>query len=120
MFCVVRTVDQGDSAMAGGAANWFPHLGVLIQLPKIASLELAPLFRIVREPLAKRGARRHLLEPCIKAQVGFLCTTRPESLHQEPNAVFRRCFVVDAFQSKHFTPPWRLREAARVDRSQPP
>src|ERR1035438_7740230 len=115
MFCVVRTVDEDDPAMACGTANLLACLRMAVQLGKIA-LELGPLFEVVREPPAKRSAGRHILEPGIKPQIGFLDTTRPEPLHQKPNAVFRRRLVINAFQSEHFTPPWLLPATPRADR----
>src|ERR1035441_8607819 len=90
MFRIVRTVDECDAAMTCGAANRGARLRMAVQLCKIAFLELGPLFRVVREPLAKLSAGRHILEPVIKAQIGFLNSTRPESLHQEADSVFRR------------------------------
>src|ERR1035437_1917805 len=116
VFRVMRTVDEGDPAMACGAANLIACLWMAVQLGKIALLELGPLLGVVSEPLAKRNAGRHILEPGIKRQFGFLDATRPEPLHQESNAVFRRRLVIDAFQSEHFTPPWPLLAAPWADK----
>jgi hypothetical protein len=49
MFCVMRTVDQGDQAVACGAADRPACLRMAVQLCKIAFLELGPLLANMSE-----------------------------------------------------------------------
>ena len=50
-------------------------------------LEHSPLIRIVMEPFPQLGTRRDIFQPQIDSRVFLLQTSRPESIHENTNAV---------------------------------
>jgi len=60
---------------------------VLGELLGVAPLKLGPLVGIVGEPLAERGARRHVLVPVVQPQVDLANAAGPEPLDQDADAV---------------------------------
>ncbi len=71
------------------------------QFREITFLKPDPLLGLVREPAAKRCARRNIPEPGVEPEIDFPDSARPEPFDKEADAIVRLGFFVDAFQNEH-------------------
>jgi hypothetical protein len=74
------------------------YIGSLIEFPEVALSELAPLLRIMSEPLAQSGAWRHVFEPVIEQKLVFRDASGPEAIDENPASIGSRWNVVGPLQ----------------------
>jgi len=68
------------------------------QLPPVARGKLVEPGRIVAEPPAKVGARGNVLQPGVESQIGLPHTAGPQTVHEHPITIVRRCRFVCALE----------------------
>src|SRR5688500_5423693 len=110
---VARGVDQRHRSLLYHATQQLHRHGVVAQLAAVAPLELGPLGRVVREPLAQLRRGRDLLEPQVHRRPDPGHAARPEPLDEHALAVRTRGFVVSALQAdRHARAPSPARPGA--------
>ena len=108
-------VQKGNVTLGRDVAQLLDRPGVCFEFLPVARLELVPSIRRMSEPLAQRGRRRGLFQPKVDPRVDFADAARSKALDQDPGAIGRSGWKMDAFALDHADSfGWRRRmELAR-------
>ena len=108
-------VQKGNVTLGRDVAQLLDRPGVCFEFLPVARLEFVPAIRRMSEPLAQRGRRRGLFQPKVDPRVDFADAARSKALDQDPGAIGRSGWKMDAFALDHADSfGWRRRmELAR-------
>src|SRR5581483_5410837 len=71
----------------------------LLQLGAISRAKVAPPARVVAEPATEVAAGRHVAQPGVDMRVLFLEPSRPQPVDEDPDAIVRLGWLVDATEA---------------------
>jgi hypothetical protein len=108
VLCIMRAENQGQCALAPCIQQLFPEVRLLLKLSAVATLEFAPFRGIMAEPFSQLGAWSNVLKPTVQRQPGLCDSAGPQTLHQNPPAIFWAGRIIRAFQQDHCSPPGLL------------
>jgi hypothetical protein len=101
MLAIMGAVDQRHPSLTRFRQKRLPDLFVFIKLPKVSSPELLPSRRIMMEPLPKCSARSDFFCPLLQLKRTLFHSSRPQPFDENTNTIFRRGWVINAFESNH-------------------
>ena len=93
---VSRTIKERHGFFPCSVQYRLPTGGIGIQFVFVALVEFVPTLRVMPEPVAKRIARRNVLEPAVEAQRFLPDTPQPEAVDKEMHISFIASVSIDA------------------------